>query len=132
MLKQYHHLMGGAFRIFDATVIALSWIAAYYLRFEVLPVVEATKGTPPSASYMALAPLVVILWGSVFSAMHVYKSRRILRRTDEVRLILKSHWVSVVLFVALIFWAWSGKRRTTFERAARMPLEDDLDEGERR
>lgn len=38
----------------------------------------------------------------------------------------------IVLFIALIFWAWSGKRRATFERAARMPLEDDVDEGDRR
>lgn len=38
----------------------------------------------------------------------------------------------IVLFVALIVWAWSSKRRATFERAARMPLEDDVDEGDRR
>lgn len=39
----------------------------------------------------------------------------------------------IVLFVALIVWAWSGKRRRTFEHAARMPLEEDpADDGDRR
>jgi cytochrome c oxidase cbb3-type subunit IV len=28
-------------------------------------------------------------------------------------------------FVALWFWAWSGKRREDFTAAARMPLEDE-------
>jgi cytochrome c oxidase cbb3-type subunit 4 len=31
----------------------------------------------------------------------------------------------VILFLAIVVWAWSGKRKQTFERAARMPLEDD-------
>jgi cytochrome c oxidase cbb3-type subunit 4 len=33
----------------------------------------------------------------------------------------------IVLFIALVFWAWSGKRRKTFEEAARMPLEEIRD-----
>jgi len=31
----------------------------------------------------------------------------------------------LILFLALVFWAWSRKRKDTFDRAARMPLEDD-------
>ena len=37
-------------------------------------------------------------------------------------------WLTVamlVAFVALIVWAWSGKRRRAFDEAARLPLEDD-------
>ena len=103
MLKQYHHMVGGAFRIFDAGIIAVAWILAFYLRFEALPLIAPNKGFPPIGSYLTLLPLIVILWGSVFSAMHVYKSRRILRRTDEIRLILKAHAVSVLLFISLTY-----------------------------
>jgi cytochrome c oxidase cbb3-type subunit 4 len=35
--------------------------------------------------------------------------------------------VLLVLFVALIVWAWSGKRRAQFDAAARLPLEDRSD-----
>ena len=31
-----------------------------------------------------------------------------------------------VLFIAIIFWAWSSKRKDEFEQAARLPLEDDV------
>lgn len=31
----------------------------------------------------------------------------------------------LVIFVGGWIWAWSPKRRTEFEAAARMPLEDD-------
>lgn len=33
--------------------------------------------------------------------------------------------VLLLLFIALIVWAWSRKRKDRFEEAARMPLEDD-------
>ena len=33
--------------------------------------------------------------------------------------------VSFLLFIGIVCWAWSGKRRADFEAAARLPLEDD-------
>lgn len=32
-----------------------------------------------------------------------------------------------VFFVVIIFWAWSGKRKKSFDKAARMALDDDKD-----
>jgi cytochrome c oxidase cbb3-type subunit 4 len=31
----------------------------------------------------------------------------------------------LIIFIAIVIWAWSGRRRERFERAARLPLEDD-------
>jgi len=37
----------------------------------------------------------------------------------------------LVIFVAIVVWAWSGKRKGAFDEAARIPLEDDeLDIGD--
>jgi len=33
----------------------------------------------------------------------------------------------LLLFIGIVIWAWSGKRKKSFEQAARMPLEDDMD-----
>ena len=30
-----------------------------------------------------------------------------------------------ILFIGIIVWAWSAKRKKSFEQAARMPLEDE-------
>ena len=37
--------------------------------------------------------------------------------------------VLMVLFVALVFWAYSRKRKQDFDAAALLPLEDDDDRG---
>ncbi|MCG8324130.1 MAG: cbb3-type cytochrome c oxidase subunit 3 [Thiotrichales bacterium] len=41
-----------------------------------------------------------------------------------------SAWTVVVflLFIGIVIWAWSGKRKPEFDAAARIPLEDDDDE----
>ncbi|MBI4196156.1 MAG: CcoQ/FixQ family Cbb3-type cytochrome c oxidase assembly chaperone [Betaproteobacteria bacterium] len=33
-------------------------------------------------------------------------------------------------FVGITAWAWSGKRRDRFDAAARLPLEEEEDDGE--
>ena len=31
----------------------------------------------------------------------------------------------VILFIGIVAWAYSGRRKSTFDAAARLPLEDD-------
>lgn len=102
MLKRYHHIVGGIFRVVDACVIGAAWIASYWLRFY-LPVIEVTKGFPEFGTYAALSPLVMVLWAMVFSSMRVYQSQRMLRRTHEAHLILKAHGVALLFFIALTY-----------------------------
>lgn len=33
--------------------------------------------------------------------------------------------ILIVVFLAAVAWAWSGRRRADFDQAARLPLEDD-------
>ncbi len=33
--------------------------------------------------------------------------------------------ILMIAFVAIVIWAWSGKRRKDFAEAARLPLDDD-------
>jgi cytochrome c oxidase cbb3-type subunit 4 len=33
----------------------------------------------------------------------------------------------MAVFIGIVLWAWSGKRRADFEAAARVPLEDDAE-----
>ncbi len=35
----------------------------------------------------------------------------------------------VVIFIGIIAWAWSGRRKQSFDEAAKMPLEDDTSGG---
>jgi len=31
----------------------------------------------------------------------------------------------LVIFIGIVIWAWSGKRKGDFDEAARIPLDDD-------
>jgi cytochrome c oxidase cbb3-type subunit IV len=33
--------------------------------------------------------------------------------------------VMMIIFLAIVAWAWSARRRAAFEAAARLPLEED-------
>jgi cytochrome c oxidase cbb3-type subunit 4 len=37
--------------------------------------------------------------------------------------------ILLAVFLGGVAWAWSGRRRDEFERAARLPLEDDATMG---
>ena len=41
--------------------------------------------------------------------------------------LIQSIWtlVVLVLFVGIVIWAWSSKRKKQFDEAARLPLDDD-------
>jgi cytochrome c oxidase cbb3-type subunit 4 len=41
--------------------------------------------------------------------------------------LFQSIWtvVAFVIFIGIVFWAWSGKRKKRFDNAARMALDDD-------
>jgi len=103
MLKRYHHIVGGTFRIVDASVIGIAWLLSYWARFTGLPLVSVTKGFPALESYASLTPLVMMLWMIVLNFMRVYESRRMLRRTHEAHLLIKSHGVALLLFIALTY-----------------------------
>ena len=43
--------------------------------------------------------------------------------------LIQSIWtvVVLVLFVGIVIWAWSGKRKQSFDEAAHLPFDDDED-----
>ncbi len=45
--------------------------------------------------------------------------------------LIDSIWtvVVLVLFTGICLWAWSGRNKAEFDAAARLPLEDDDDDG---
>jgi Undecaprenyl-phosphate glucose phosphotransferase len=102
MLKRYHRVIGGVFRLVDAGVIGLAWLAAYWLRFDV-QVVAVTKEIPSFGGYAALTPLVMVLWSITLAAMGVYQGRRMLRRTHEAHLLLRAHGAAMLFFIALTY-----------------------------
>ena len=38
--------------------------------------------------------------------------------------------LALLAFVAVVWWAWSGRQKKKFDEASRMPLEEDFDKNE--
>ena len=102
MLKRYHRFVGGLFRVSDAVLVGAVWLLSYWLRFT-LPLVPITKGFPEFSTYSALTPLVVVLWVLIFSAMGVYQSTRMLRRTHEAHAVIRAHGTALLVFITLTY-----------------------------
>jgi Undecaprenyl-phosphate glucose phosphotransferase len=102
MLKHYQHTFGYILPMVDAGVMVAAWLAAYWVRFTISPI-PVTKGFPAFGAYASMAPLVAVLWISVFAQMRVYESRRMLGRFHELQLLLKAHGVALLGFIAVTY-----------------------------
>lgn len=101
MLKRYHNKIGSVMSLMDAIVVVAAWLDAYWVRFYFSPM-EA-EAVPPFATYASLAPLVGVLWMTVFTWMRVYEPRRLLGRAHELQLMLRAHGVALLIFIALTY-----------------------------
>jgi Undecaprenyl-phosphate glucose phosphotransferase len=84
-----------------ATVVAFA--AAWVLRFQ-LAVIPLTKAVPRLGPYLALLPVVLVAWPSVFYFHGLYQNRRSRSRVDEVVTILLAVSVATVLLSVVIAW----------------------------
>jgi Undecaprenyl-phosphate glucose phosphotransferase len=100
MLKRYQSVVCGIFRVADAVIIVACWFAAYWLRFQAMG--ESTE-VPPFEKYSALAPLVGVLWVTVFTMMPLYESQRLRGLRQELGLLIQAHVVAMLLFLAVAF-----------------------------
>jgi Undecaprenyl-phosphate glucose phosphotransferase len=108
VLKRYYQVFGSLLVVTDAIGLIAAWLLAYYLRFYT-QIVPVTKGIPPWERYVAVAVPVVLLWLGVFFFFRLYGSGRIMRRTTELGMVLRAHFVALVLFV-LLTWVISEYR----------------------
>lgn len=108
MLRRYQRTVGHLFRVTDACLMVFVWLLscrAYYMlptphrSFARVPAEEL----PDLLTHATLAPLVAVLWVSVFTMMGAYESRRMLGRLGEIALLLKAHSVAILIFSGLAF-----------------------------
>ncbi len=77
----------------------LAWFVRFELEFPVL-----TKGVPEFGRYLALLPLVLVLWPIVFYFHGLYQSRRDHSRVDDALTILLAAVVATFVLSAVLAW----------------------------
>jgi Undecaprenyl-phosphate glucose phosphotransferase len=107
MIKRYQNSAGVLTRIVDLIIVALSWWAAFPLRFQWLhsaPFLPQYAEAPPKGIYFALLPLMVLLWGGCFQFFGVYHYQKVIRRSTEIYTLIRAHVSTLILFTALTFF----------------------------
>jgi Undecaprenyl-phosphate glucose phosphotransferase len=100
MLKFQTRVMVAVFVLVDFLSTSLAWIFAYFLRFHsdfVTTQLPVTKGVPPFTQYLALLPVIVVLWPAVLYFHGMYQLKRGRSRIDEFFGILFSVLIASVL-----------------------------------
>src|SRR3972149_10638626 len=103
MLKKNSQFLEDLFFISDLTVVSAAWLAAYYLRFYVLPVREYGNIAPFETYLVFLVPVAVVA-GITFRNFDFYRSKRMVSRFSELVLIIKAVAVLVRVLVAATFF----------------------------
>jgi Undecaprenyl-phosphate glucose phosphotransferase len=106
MLKRHQHTFGYLYRLIDAAVVVLAWLASYWIRFDLPPVLSflsVKKGLPDFTTYAALVPLIAALWIGIFTSQRVYESKRLLGLASELLGVLKAHALALLTLIAITY-----------------------------
>jgi Undecaprenyl-phosphate glucose phosphotransferase len=88
----------------DLLLIAACWIAAYAVRFYLLPVDD----TPPFAGYALQVVPILVVWGFAFRAFDLYRPNRLGSRVSEWLDVAKASTLGVLVLVAIMTFVFRG------------------------
>jgi Undecaprenyl-phosphate glucose phosphotransferase len=101
MLKRHSQFFKGLFCLVDLLVVSLAWWFAFLLRFHT----RLFPSPEPYASrdYFIAWLLILLVWGSVFAVLDLYRPRRISTRLREMVDMLRGSFTALLVFLGLIF-----------------------------
>jgi Undecaprenyl-phosphate glucose phosphotransferase len=103
MLKRHSEFFKSLLFLSDLVLISICWVAAYFLRFSV-PIFPVTKGVPPIEPYIWMLVPIILVWGICFSAMNLYRPRRMGSHLAEFVDIAKANTLCILILAALTFF----------------------------
>ena len=102
MLRENFRLLRRFYFLVDMTWIALSWIAAYGLRFH-SGLIPIFYGVPPFETYLMHLPLVLLVWMVAMIYGGVYHIQGWWQFAGKWRVFLKSSLAAIVLLVGVTY-----------------------------
>ena len=103
MIKKYQNSAGVMTRFADAILVLLAWVSAYPIRFHWFKFTGYPE-VPSVEYYLALLPLILVLWAAGFQFFGVYRYDRVIRRSTEIYTLMRAHVGTLVIFTALTYF----------------------------
>lgn len=108
MIKRYQNSAGVMTRVADTAIVIAAWLFAYPVRFHFLGntnlLIPLAPGIPDESNYIALLPMIILLWALSFQFFGLYRYDRVIRRSTEVYTLFRAHAATLVLFTSLTYF----------------------------
>lgn len=102
MIKKHRILLARILFLGDLTVIFVSWILAYWLRFNI-NLIPATKGPYSFSYHMSMAIVVLTIWGLALQFSGLYKFKRLTSRSKALKTIFNASLMATLIFIAATY-----------------------------
>ncbi len=106
MLKQRARTLAAGIFLLDISLVALAFLAAYWLRSSILPWMAPHRfplPLYPLRAYLPLLPLALAIWGGLLLQGRQYRSHRTMLLPEEAWNILRIGLLSSVIFTLTIY-----------------------------
>lgn len=103
MLKKHNQVFVTLLFVSDLCFVALAWVIAYLLRFEA-GLTDVTKEVPSWSQHLPLLILAILVFGSVFHLMGIYRPKRLSSVPKELVEIIRATTVCILIFVFLTYF----------------------------
>jgi Undecaprenyl-phosphate glucose phosphotransferase len=103
MIEKKHRALASVYLVNDAVASNLAMLCAWFLRFhsEVIPV---TKGQQDFSTYLALLPLVTIVFPLSFAVQGLYRIRPTRGKTEEWVAVAIGSLVATIILSGILLW----------------------------
>ena len=103
MIEKKHRALASVYLVNDAVASNLAMLLAWFLRFhfEVIPV---TKGQQDFTTYLALLPLITIIFPVAFAVQGLYRIRPARGRTEEAVAVAIGSVVATIILSGILLW----------------------------
>ncbi|MDR2888608.1 MAG: undecaprenyl-phosphate glucose phosphotransferase [Lachnospiraceae bacterium] len=102
MIKDNQKIFNRMHLLLDAVIVAVSYILAWFVKFNILPL-DADAGMLPMGTYFSALYLLVPGYVILYSFFNMYTPKRATRRKYEIIGIIQSNTVGLLLFIVALF-----------------------------
>ncbi|HVS31114.1 MAG TPA: sugar transferase, partial [Thermoanaerobaculia bacterium] len=116
MIEKKHRALASVYLINDAVASNLAMLAAWFLRFQ-FEVIPVTKGQQEFSQYVALLPIVTIVFPLAFAVQGLYRIQPTRSRTEEWLQVAIGSVVATVVLSGVLLWVRPGQPDVYYSRA---------------
>ncbi|HWS73231.1 MAG TPA: undecaprenyl-phosphate glucose phosphotransferase [Thermoanaerobaculia bacterium] len=116
MIEKKHRALASIYLINDAVASNLAMLAAWFLRFSV-EVIPVTKGPQNFSIYIALLPLVTVVFPLAFAVQGLYRVRATRSKAEEWLSVAIGSVVGTVVLSGVLIWVRPNNPDVLYSRA---------------